>query len=40
MDETNLDEINLFFEYHKLPKLIQNKIDNPKSPKNVKELNL
>lgn len=35
MDKTNSDEINLFFENHKLPKPIQNKIDNQKSPKNI-----
>ena len=34
----NLDEMNLFLKNQKLPKLTQNKINNLKNPKNIKEI--
>ena len=34
----NLEEMNKFLGRHKLPKIIQEEIDNPNSPTSIKEI--
>lgn len=34
----SLDDMNKFLEKHKLPKLTQDKIDNPKSPISITDI--